>query len=308
MRYWVGVTDDAWATYLRSIEVADEVNFWQPGGIRPITLRPGDLWVFKRHVRNGGQVIGGGYFAHWTTVTPTLAWEAFGDRNGAPTYSQFLRLVSAYRSQAFDPLTAQIGASVLVQPFFLPPELWIPAPNDWSNNLTRGKTYDSAEGEGAVLWNRLKSAMATLDSNASAISDHLPGGYGTPTIVRPRLGQGTFRVMITDAYERRCSVSGERTLPVLEAAHIKPFSLVGEHEISNGLLLRSDLHKLFDLGYVTVDPSDRRFNVSHRIKEDFQNGRDYYALHGREVRTPQRGYPSPASEALDWHARVRFLG
>jgi len=47
----------------------------------------------------------------------------------------------------------------------------------------------------------------------------------------------------------------------------------------NGLLLRSDLHKLFDRGYVTVSP-DLRFVVSRRIREEFENGRDYYARNG----------------------------
>ena len=52
---------------------------------------------------------------------------------------------------------------------------------------------------------------------------------------------------MTDAYERRCAVTGEKTLPVLEAAHIRPYALLGPHRVNNGLLLRSDLHKLFDL-------------------------------------------------------------
>ena len=46
----------------------------------------------------------------------------------------------------------------------------------------------------------------------------------------------------------------KRTLPVLEAAHIKPFSLVEKYEIANGLLLRSDLHTLFDRADITVTP------------------------------------------------------
>lgn len=67
----------------------------------------------------------------------------------------------------------------------------------------------------------------------------------TPQIVRPRLGQGAFRIVVTDTYERRCAVTGERTLPVLEAAHIKSYADGGAHDITNGLLLRSDLHTLF---------------------------------------------------------------
>jgi putative restriction endonuclease len=72
--------------------------------------------------------------------------------------------------------------------------------------------------------------------------------------VRPRLGQGTFRIATIQAYERACAVTGEHSLPALEAAHIRPFAEGGTHDVSNGLLLRADLHRLFDRGYVTVTP------------------------------------------------------
>ena len=69
-----------------------------------------------------------------------------------------------------------------------------------------------------------------------------------------RLGQSSFRLEVLAAYELRCAVTGERTLPVLEAAHIKPFSLVKAHSVDNGLSLRSDIHRLYDQGYVSVTP------------------------------------------------------
>jgi hypothetical protein len=51
--------------------------------------------------------------------------------------------------------------------------------------------------------------------------------YGNPLMVRPRLGQGSFRVLVTETYQRRCALTGEKTLPVLEAAHIKPYAELG---------------------------------------------------------------------------------
>jgi putative restriction endonuclease len=47
--------------------------------------------------------------------------------------------------------------------------------------------------------------------------------HGKPTLIKPRLGQGAFRLTITDSYERRCAVTGEKTLPILDAAHIRAF-------------------------------------------------------------------------------------
>jgi putative restriction endonuclease len=127
-----------------------------------------------------------------------------------------------------------------------------------------------------------------------------------PTLITPRLGQGAFRVAVTDAYERRCSVTGERTLPVLEAAHIRPYMEGGTHEVSNGLLLRTDLHRLFDRGYVAVGP-DGRFEVSRRIKEEFENGQHYYALQGTHVRMPERPTLRAEPSALKWHRENVFL-
>jgi putative restriction endonuclease len=111
-------------------------------------------------------------------------------------------------------------------------------------------------------------------------------------------------VSSTDAYERRCAITGERTLPVLEAAHIKPYGSGGPHELENGLLLRSDLHTLFDQGYLTVDADQLKVVVSSRIREEFENGRDYYHLHGRAIRLPRESDSLPSHEYLAFHNSV----
>jgi putative restriction endonuclease len=79
----------------------------------------------------------------------------------------------------------------------------------------------------------------------------VPGGYGAAYLAKARIGQGAFRVLVTEAYNRRCALTGERSLPVLQASHIKPFAKQEPHRVSNGLLLRSDLHLLFDTGLLT---------------------------------------------------------
>lgn len=55
--------------------------------------------------------------------------------------------------------------------------------------------------------------------------------YGNPVLTKVRIGQSSFATSVISAYNRRCSISGERTLPVLEAAHIKPYSQAGPKEI-----------------------------------------------------------------------------
>lgn len=304
MRYWLANTDFEWFSFLAARAPLEEVNFWQPSHGRPVTLPVGAPWLFKLHNRRGGQIVGGAFFAHWTTLTLRLAWDAFAERNGAATLSDLTRLLRGYTDRPVDPVTTQVGSTVLVQPFFLPRALWLDPPNDWSANLTRGKTYDTEVGEGRRVWGQVRQALAP--AGMRAVAEGPAPAYGEPMLVAPRLGQGAFRVMVTDAYQRRCVITGERTLPVLDAAHIKPYRLVGRHDVSNGLLLRSDLHTLFDLGYLTVTPTDLRVQVSRRIHDEYANGREYYALDGRQVRLPQTPYPRPSEEMLAWHAETVF--
>jgi putative restriction endonuclease len=96
-------------------------------------------------------------------------------------------------------------------------------------------------------------------------------------------------------------------LPALDAAHIRPFADGGTHRVSNGVLLRRDIHSLFDLGYVTISP-DLKFEVSRKIREEYENGRYYYSLHGASIRLPDDPKRRPDKSALVWHNENRFKG
>ena len=87
----------------------------------------------------------------------------------------------------------------------------------------------------------------------------------------------------------------------------RPFAKEGPHAISNGLLLRSDLHRLFDKGYLTVTP-ESRLEVSARLKQDFDNGKSYYPLHGQLVSLPTSATDRPDTGQLTWHNEHVFLG
>ena len=305
VQLYVGVTDRDWFDFLSAKRPAEGINFWQPGGHTQFkALRPGELFLFKLHSPNNF-IVGGGVFAHASILPVSLVWEAFGEGNGASSIGEMKRRIAKYRRQ---PLVERedyhIGCRVLEQPFFLPRERWIPVPVSWSSNIVSGKRFDTETVDGRYLWDALGDSLTGIAETGPA-ADTLR--YGPPTLVRPRLGQGTFRLAVTDTYERRCAVSQERTLPILDAAHIRSYADGGAHEISNGLLLRTDIHKLFDLGYVTVS-EDGRFEVSRRLKEDFQNGKHYYAHHGQQIWQPRDPGRRPNPEALAWHRQERYLG
>lgn len=195
-----------------------------------------------------------------------------------------------------------IGCRILTQPFFFPEHEWIPIPASWSPYIQQGRTYNTSENDGRRLW----EAVLDREVRQRAAPIKVPR-YGEPTLIRPRLSQGAFRVSVTDVYQRRCAVTGEKTLPILDAAHIRPYADGGEHEVNNGLLLRTDIHRLFDLGYVTVS-NERRLEVGQRLKEDFENGRHYYEMHGQRLLMPEVPSLRPKREMLEWHQNNKFLG
>jgi putative restriction endonuclease len=197
-----------------------------------------------------------------------------------------------------------IGCRILTQPFFWPEEKWIAAPASFSGNTVVGRGYSTDEGEGLKLWLAVQERLA---ASAAAPQPITGDRFGAPVLMQRRLGQGAFRLAVTDGYRRRCAVSGEKTLPILDAAHIRSYASGGQHDVSNGLLLRTDIHKLFDRGYVTIT-KELRFAVSERLKADSDNGKHYYALQGRYLASPQPGFAPPSADALQWHRENTYLG
>src|SRR5439155_15244145 len=126
---------------------------------------------------------------------------------------------------------------------------------DWKREIVRGRGYDS-DGDGAATWERVELLIRARQVLDSAVDQKEYSGprYGEPTTILPRLGQGSFRLIVTDSYNRRCAFTNSPVLHVLEAAHIRPYGLGGTHVPNNGLLVRQDLHTLFDRGYMTVTP------------------------------------------------------
>jgi putative restriction endonuclease len=233
------------------------------------------MLLFKLHAPRNF-IVGGGFFTRFVHLPISLSWEAFGEGNGVRSLSEMRERIAKYRRVPIEPMeNPKIGCILLAEPFFFSEAEWIPVPSDFSLNIVQGKGYDSEDGTtGKALWGAVTERLAAratenLDHGPATIAAVQSIRYGEPMVVRPRLGQGAFRVIVTDAYERRCAITGERTLPVLEAAHIKPYSSGGPHEPENGLLLRSDLHTLFDQGYLTIDADQLKVVVSSRIREEF---------------------------------------
>lgn len=304
MKFYLGVTDNNWYRYLSQINPED-VNFWQPGGsVSFKVLEQGAPFLFK--LKSPLNAISGvGFFASHTFLPMNMAWEAFGNRNGCDSYSEFGRMILNYRSDK-ENNNPTIGCIVLTNPIFFKENDWIEVPENWGKSIVQGKSYTTDDAIGASLWERVELLLSSYMTNSdveqvSSFAADDGGLYGYTLLKKVRLGQGAFRVLVTDAYLRKCAISGEKTLPVLEAAHIKSYSSKGPNTVANGLLLRSDMHKLFDSGYLTIT-KDYRVEVSSRIKEEFNNGKEYYQYHGKELfLLPSKAKEKPDPTFIDWH-------
>jgi putative restriction endonuclease len=245
-----------------------------------------------------------------------MAWEIFRDKNGCDSYEHFYEIIRGLRSQENSlNINPNIGCIVLTNPVFFRKEDWISIPDNWAKSIVQGKSYSTDEEIGYNLWETVQATLHryAIDKQTDGIKSQLiledpESQYGKSILVKVRLGQGAFRVMVTDAYSRKCAITGEKTLPVLEAAHIKPYAKSGPHFISNGLLLRSDIHKLFDTGYITIN-SELRVEVSKKIKEEFENGREYYQYHGKSLAIlPQRIMDKPSTQYIEWRNANIYKG
>ncbi len=312
MKFYLGVTDNNWYKYLSNINPED-INFWQPSGTVGFkVLQPGSPFLFK--LKSPMNVIGGiGFFSSHTFLPMSIAWDTFGNRNGCSTYDEFSRMILSYRNDKHN-INPTIGCIVLTNPIFFNHEDWIETPLDWGKSIVQGKSYYTEDIIGKSIWQQVEKLLekyfylnSTIESQSLIEEPSFPT-YGNPILTKVRLGQGAFRVLVTDAYSRKCSITGERTLPVLEAAHIKPYAELGPHSVSNGILLRSDIHKLFDGGYLTIT-TNLKVEVSSRIKEEFQNGKEYYKYHGNSLFIlPANKIDIPNETYIDWHNTNVYRG
>ena len=313
MKYWLGVTDTIWFNFLKAREPED-VNFWQPSGRQTefAAIEKGAPLLFK--LKAPYNAIGGlGFYSTQAFLPVSVAWDAFGFHNGCASNSELKNAIDSYRkkNKTMEAANPIIGCLILTNLVFFDEADWIPVPENWKGPIVQGKTYSDEEPIGARLWDAVEERLQrTAFASQTPMKDgqlmiqgtlsYAPR-YRESVLSRVRVGQGTFRIMVTEAYQSRCAITGEHTLPVLEAAHIQPYSESGPHVISNGILLRSDLHKLFDTGYITIT-EDLRLEVSSRIREEYDNGKIYYAMAGQKpLVKPEPANNQPNRDFIRWH-------
>lgn len=112
-----------------------------------------------------------------------------------------------------------------------------------------------------------------------------------------RRGQKRFREALLEAYDGACAMTGSTAVDVLEAAHILPYKGVRTNATQNGLLLRSDVHTLFDLGHLWIEAG--KIRVAPHL-----SGTEYQSLAGQRLRKPVDPKSAPSVAALEQHAKI----
>ena len=306
MKFFVGITDMDWFRYLKATG-ATEVNFWQPGGGSDFkALPPGGLFLFKLHKRDGGKIAGGGFFVRYEKLPMELAWSAFGDENGCPSLPAMKKRIMDYRASngKSGDETSPIGCIILGQTFFFDETDWIDSPADWKDAIVSRKGYDTADEIGAALYEKVMLRLRALGRDELAVEP--PAGSPAPAVRLPP-GSGMFRLLVAEAYNRRCAITGVETVPALVAAHIKPVSAGGKNVVPNGLLLRADLDALFSRGYLTVGADDLRVRIASSIPSSPTSCEAYGTLAGQRIDVPSDTSLAPDRDLLDWHNRNVFV-
>ena len=314
---FIALTDKAWFDYLSSVSEhgrLDEVNFWSPKSVKPMKrMTPGEP-VFLRLKKPHYAIAGYGFFAHFTVLDLGQAWEWFGGKNGDPDEQRFLERIGGYRGvDLLDPRAPRdpLGCTILRDAVFFERRRWIPwgAEHGWHDNIVQGKTEEDP-ARASRLMAEIQFDHLDVPADLGPRFEPLDADERQLVLSRTiqRQGQGAFRARLLDAYGRRCAITGERTEPVLDAAHVQPYLGPRSNHVQNGLLLAKEFHTLFDLGFVTVGP-DYRVRVSDGLRERWQNGRRYYEFKDRALaRLPDDPASHPSREALEWHGARVFKG
>ena len=184
----------------------------------------------------------------------------------------------------------------------MPPNAPDPEPPNTSARSTGETTFPSVNGPGQAapdLWDLAEQLNKEGVFDPTSLEDARVRALRAVII---REGQPQFRSALLEAYGGRCAITECDATPALEAAHLKPYEGVMTNVVNNGILLRADIHTLFDLDLIGIDPSERLVYISKKLDN---------TVYREFQRTPLRGPSDPSATpnraALAWRWE-RFLG
>lgn len=285
----ISPTDIDWFNFQRTTGHNSEINFWTPTPWNVSKLSSGDRLYFmlKAPIRKIG---GYGQFLEYQNMTVNAAWNTFGFKNGCGSKQELITRLDKYKSNRSTDdrsvLDSEIGCIVLTNAEFFEDSTLLDLDNyeiDFSRYIVKIKYFDESD----PLTRVTESTVSEFEL-VSTTTEKLRNSR----TVTERKGQGNFKAKLTSTYSNKCCVTGETTPELIEAAHIQPYIDEKSNHVKNGLLLRIDIHKLFDNGLMYID-EDFKIHISPQVKSDY-----YQNLDGSQIELPKNENFFPSKEAL----------
>lgn len=295
-RFAIAPTDEEWFLHLRENQLTNQVNFWTPTPWNVKGLKKGERLYFmlKSPIRKIG---GYGEFMYYENMNVEEAWKKFGLGNGVRSLSELEQRAGKYVNKRSVKENKQIGCIVLSNCIFLEESLFFPAHDlevEFPIQVVKIKYFDEI-----VSWRPPDPLTQASEENSKfslVTSGKVPMKLRD---VRQREGQPAFRKKILNNYGGRCAVTGETCDNLLEAAHVQPYQNAKSNHVQNGILLRVDLHRLFDAGLMTIDTNFQVKFSSEFTSLSYKNFRD-------KVLDTSVIVDLPSLEALEYHNKNVF--
>lgn len=275
----IAVTDKSWYEYQKEHDFIDNINFWTPT-VWKVAFDPGDIIVFK--LKGTIDDIGGyGSFVEYKHQTLEQSWKEFGQRNGYDTKEEFVMALTKGKG----PSSTICGCLVLENVvYFDQPEKLSKYGLSFNSHIVKyRKEYSPfpSFGQQSVVASQPVFQLVTQSKKQK-----------TKQKVTLRVGQGQFHRDISVAYGHKCCITGETAPELLQAAHIQDYINKDSNHVQNGLLLRMDIHKLFDSGLLYID-ENYKVHVSSLVKST-----NYTDLNNQKISRPTNPSEWPSIDAL----------
>lgn len=283
----IAPTDNTWFETLRQNELNSFVNFWTPTPWKITGLSKGSRFYFmlKSPIR---KCAGFGNFFAYEEMSINQAWKEFGKRNGCESKEELRRKITLYleKNSKQNPKEEgddyKIGCIVLSNCEFWENGEYLNI-EDFNISFPKEVVKLKYFYEDDLIKNSLSLPEKKDFELVSAAREKFENVTTTK-----RDGQARFKRKMLETYSNKCCISGEETPELLEAAHIQPYINKSSNHIQNGLLLRKDLHTLFDNGLLNISQL-YKIRLSPQIKSKY-----YLDFEGKSLSLPleERNYPS----------------
>lgn len=297
----IAPTDNNWFNFLRTRTTPSIVNFWTPTQWNVRKLKDGDhlLFLLKAPHR---KLAGYGTFKYYENMEATEAWNRYGIGNGCDSLNELVQRATGYarirstNPNSYENSNPEIGCIVLEDPIFFDEEDYFKPEAvglSFAPQVVKMKYFDVTLDEiiGDSMDPKTNTSFHLLDIEAISKKK---------VSVKERKGQSIFRKKVLSAYENTCAISGETCADILEAAHIQPYINERSNHIQNGICLRSDLHKLFDAGLLTID-TNFKVLISRFLSSE------YYTTFDRQpIRQPHYPFERPSINSIKLHQKYVF--